>query len=88
MIRASQKSYGRGLAIKHEWTLLMNQAKLRQRKHKISSARIKLLISNYLMLLLYILVNTKVGVEFEMLEVKVPLIFLGTQGFSARRDGR
>jgi hypothetical protein len=26
--------------------------------------------------------------EFEMLEVKVPLDFFGTQGFSARRDGR
>lgn len=26
--------------------------------------------------------------EFEMLEVKVPIIFSGTQGFSARRDRR
>ena len=26
--------------------------------------------------------------EFEMLKVKVPIIFLGTVGFSPRRDGR
>jgi hypothetical protein len=26
--------------------------------------------------------------EFHMLEVKVPIIFFGTQGFSPRRDGR
>ena len=26
--------------------------------------------------------------EFEMLEVKVPIVFFGTQGFSAHRDGR
>jgi hypothetical protein len=27
-------------------------------------------------------------IEFEMLKVKVPIIFLGTVGFSPRRDGR
>ena len=26
--------------------------------------------------------------DFEILEVKVPIIFLGTVGFSLRRDGR
>ena len=26
--------------------------------------------------------------DFKMLQVKVPIIFFGTQGFSARRDGR
>ena len=26
--------------------------------------------------------------EFDMFEVKVPIIFFGTPGFSARRDGR
>ena len=26
--------------------------------------------------------------EFKMLKVKVPVIFLGTEGFSPRRDGR
>jgi len=26
--------------------------------------------------------------EFEMLKAKVPIIFLGTVGFSLRRDGR
>ena len=29
-----------------------------------------------------------VCIDFEMLEVKVPIIFLGTAGFSLRRDGR
>jgi len=33
--------------------------------------------------------NRGIGVckEFEMLKVKVPIIFLGTEGFSPRRDG-
>jgi len=29
-----------------------------------------------------------VCIEFELLEVKVPMTFLGTEGFSLRRDGR
>jgi hypothetical protein len=29
-----------------------------------------------------------VYIDFEMLKVKVPIIFFGTEGFSARRDGR
>ena len=29
-----------------------------------------------------------VRTDFEMLKVKVPIIFLGTVGFSLRRDGR
>jgi hypothetical protein len=29
-----------------------------------------------------------VSIEFEMVEIKVPIIFFGTVGFSARRDGR
>jgi len=32
------------------------------------------------------IVNIKVCAEFEIFQVKVPLIFLGTQGVSARRD--
>ena len=32
--------------------------------------------------------DTDVCAEFEMLEVKVPIIFFGTVGFSPRRDGR
>lgn len=32
--------------------------------------------------------DTKVCREFTMFEIKVPIIFFGTQGFSARRDGR
>jgi hypothetical protein len=35
-----------------------------------------------------IFIDLKVGVEFEMCKVKVPLVFLGTQGFSARKEGR
>ena len=27
-------------------------------------------------------------IDFKMLKVKVPIIFSGTQGFLARRDGR
>jgi hypothetical protein len=27
-------------------------------------------------------------IDFEMFKVKVPIIFLGTAGFSLRRDGR
>jgi hypothetical protein len=30
----------------------------------------------------------KVCTDFKILEVKVPIVFFGTQGFSARRDGR
>jgi hypothetical protein len=30
----------------------------------------------------------KVYINFRILKVKVPIIFFGTQGFSARRDGR
>jgi hypothetical protein len=29
-----------------------------------------------------------VCIEFDMFEVKVPIIFLGTVGFSLRREGR
>jgi hypothetical protein len=29
-----------------------------------------------------------VYIDFKMLKVKVPIIFSGTQGFPARRDGR
>jgi hypothetical protein len=29
-----------------------------------------------------------VYIEFDFLEVKVPVIFLGTEGFSLRREGR
>jgi hypothetical protein len=29
-----------------------------------------------------------VCIEFEVVKVKVPIIFLGTVGFSLRRDGR
>ena len=32
--------------------------------------------------------DINVCTEFELFEVKVPIIFLGTVGFSARRDGR
>src|SRR5436309_765006 len=32
------------------------------------------------------IVNIDVYTEFELLEVKVPIIFLGTAGFSPRRD--
>ena len=35
-----------------------------------------------------IIVNINVCTDFELLKVKVPLIFLGMVGFSARRDGR
>jgi hypothetical protein len=38
------------------------------------------LIQNY--------VTIDVCAEFELLEVKVPLGFLGTEGFSRRREGR
>jgi hypothetical protein len=31
--------------------------------------------------------NIYVCIDFEMLKVKVPIIFFGTQGFPARRDG-
>lgn len=30
----------------------------------------------------------KVGIDSEMFGVKVPLVFLGTEGFSLRREGR
>jgi hypothetical protein len=33
-------------------------------------------------------VDIDVCTDFKLLEVKVPLIFLGMVGFSARRDGR
>jgi hypothetical protein len=32
--------------------------------------------------------NFDVYIEFELLKAKVPVIFLGTQGFSARKDRR
>jgi hypothetical protein len=32
--------------------------------------------------------NVDVCIEFELLEVKVPIIFLGTVGFSLHREGR
>jgi hypothetical protein len=32
--------------------------------------------------------NFNMCIEFEFLKVKVPIIFLGTEGFSRRRDGR
>jgi len=32
--------------------------------------------------------NTGVCIEFELLKVKVPIIFLGTVGFSLPREGR
>jgi hypothetical protein len=32
--------------------------------------------------------NINVCIEFEMLKIKVPIIFLGTVGFSLRREGR
>jgi hypothetical protein len=32
--------------------------------------------------------NIYVCIEFELLKVKVPSVFLGTVGFSLRRDGR
>jgi hypothetical protein len=32
--------------------------------------------------------DIKVCTDFKMLKVKVSIIFFGTQGFSARRDGR
>ncbi len=35
-----------------------------------------------------LMVNINLRTDFELLEVKVSLIFLGTVGFSARRDGR
>ena len=35
-----------------------------------------------------IIENTNVYTEFVLLEVKVPIVFLGTVGFSLRRDGR
>jgi hypothetical protein len=34
------------------------------------------------------IVNIKIYAKFEIFQVKVPLIFLGTQGFSARRVSR
>ena len=34
------------------------------------------------------IVNIDVYTEFELLEVKVPIVFLGTAGFSPRREGR
>ena len=34
------------------------------------------------------IVDIDVCIEFEMLKVKVPIIFLGTVGFSLPRDGR
>jgi hypothetical protein len=38
---------------------------------------------------LYKIIRTlDVCIEFELLKAKVPVIFLGTVGFSARRDGR
>ena len=38
--------------------------------------------------LLKIIGDIEVCTDFKMLKVKVPIIFFGTQGFSARRDGR
>jgi hypothetical protein len=37
--------------------------------------------------LLNITIDIKVCTDFKMLKVKVPIIFFGTQGFSAHRDG-
>ena len=34
------------------------------------------------------MVNINLRTDFELFEVKVSLIFLGTVGFSVRRDGR
>ena len=35
-----------------------------------------------------IIMCVDVCIEFKLLKVKVPIIFLGTVGFSLRRDGR
>jgi hypothetical protein len=32
--------------------------------------------------------DIEVCIDFKILKVKVPIVFFGTQGFSARRDGR
>jgi hypothetical protein len=38
---------------------------------------------------LYITIgDLDICIEFELLEVKVPIVFLGTEGFSLRRDRR
>jgi hypothetical protein len=38
--------------------------------------------------LLKIIRDIKLCTDFKILQVKVPIIFFGTPGFSARRDGR
>jgi hypothetical protein len=82
-------SYGEGILLRYKRRLSINLAQRRQYKHNFLGRRDPKYLEVAIVYNLYrTMGDLNVCVEFELLKVKVPIVFLGIEGFSPRRDGR
>jgi hypothetical protein len=89
VVRAQWWWCSKGILSRHERTHVANQARQKQCESKFLvewALSVQEVVTAHN--LFRIIENINLCTEFGLLEVKVPIIFLGTVGFSPRRGGR